>query len=112
VVLPSGRRKVRWVVNGPTARRATGVHPSGASGYELMTGARRGKPPQDGGSRLERVQLVLALMDDAVARLRDLVPGTGEIAERLRHDDPGLVREPCRTGLSGYWWRRVLTAVE
>jgi hypothetical protein len=26
------------VVNGPTARRATGVHPSGASGYELMPG--------------------------------------------------------------------------
>jgi hypothetical protein len=25
-------------VNGPTARRATGVHPSGASGYELMPG--------------------------------------------------------------------------
>jgi hypothetical protein len=48
VVLPSGRRKVRWVVNGPTAGRATGVHPSGASGYELMTGARRCKPPQDG----------------------------------------------------------------
>jgi hypothetical protein len=37
-VLPSGRRKVRWVVNGPTARRATGVHPSGASGYELIPG--------------------------------------------------------------------------
>jgi hypothetical protein len=39
VVPPSGRRKVRWVVNGPTARRSTGVHPFGASGYELMPGS-------------------------------------------------------------------------
>jgi hypothetical protein len=31
-VLPSGRRKVTWVVKGPIDRRATGVHPGGVLG--------------------------------------------------------------------------------
>src|SRR6478609_5412462 len=45
------------------------------------------------GSRLERVHLVLAGLDAAPLRLRDLVPGAGQVTDRLREHQPGLVRE-------------------
>src|SRR4029450_945822 len=79
------------------------------------------------GSGPERVQLVVAVVDDPVAGLRHLVPGAGEVAQRLRHDQPGLPGDPaqggshttngvssatwCRMGLSGYSWRRVCILV-
>src|SRR5512142_1295307 len=43
--------------------------------------------------RLERVQLVLAGLDDAPAGLRHLVPDAGDLAERLRDDEPRLLVE-------------------
>src|SRR3954452_21704578 len=39
------------------------------------------------------MDLVLALLDDAPARLGHRIPDAGEVAERLREHDPRLVRE-------------------
>jgi hypothetical protein len=43
--------------------------------------------------RFERVQLVLAGLDDPVARLRHLVPDARQIAEWLGDDQPRLLIE-------------------
>ena len=40
------------------------------------------------------MQLVLALLDDAVVRLGHLDPGARQVAERLRHDEARLVAQP------------------
>src|SRR5204863_9892986 len=42
------------------------------------------------GRRLERVQLVLAGLHQAVARLGNLVPGSRQVALRLRNDEARL----------------------
>src|SRR6185503_9776490 len=49
----------------------------------------------------ERPKLVLPLTNDAPTRLWNLVPGAGEVAERLRDDQPRLVREPVQHGVVG-----------
>ena len=51
--------------------------------------------------RCERVDLVLPWLDDSPARLRHLVPGSGEVAERFRDDQSRLVVEPCSRASSG-----------
>jgi hypothetical protein len=39
----------------------------------------------------EGKQFVSSGLHDAIAALRDLVPGTGQIAQGLGHDEAGLV---------------------
>ena len=41
----------------------------------------------------ERSKLILSRLDDAVARLRHLVPDARQIPDRLRDNQPGLVRK-------------------
>jgi hypothetical protein len=53
------------------------------------------------GSGSEEVELVVAVMEDAVAGLRYLVPGAGQVAERLGHDQPGLLGEIMQEGVVG-----------
>jgi hypothetical protein len=47
------------------------------------------------------VELVLAVVDDPIAGLRHLVPGAGEVAERLRHDQAGFLGDLVQDGVVG-----------
>lgn len=99
--LVSGRRTPGPTRNAMVHRRTRptrGTRPRGAgSGYSGMrsTGALHGL-------RGEGQQGVASGPHNAVAALGDLVPGTGQIAQRLGHDEAGLVGhllQECHVGV-------------
>ena len=101
--LRDARRRKRGVARRAAAERSTRAQrrrlprrlPALGHCSHSLTCASTGSPGQRVSlPRRERVELVLALLDDPPARLRNLVPGAREIAERLRDHDSGLVREP------------------
>jgi hypothetical protein len=47
------------------------------------------------------VELVVAVVDEPVAGFRHLVPGAGEIAKRLGHDEAGLLGDLVQDGVVG-----------
>jgi hypothetical protein len=47
---------------------------------------------------MERVEFVAAVVDEAVAGVGHLVPGAGEVAGRLGHDQPGLLGDLVQDG--------------
>jgi len=57
------------------------------------------------------VELVVAVVDDVIAGLRYLVPGAGEVAERLDTTSRVCSGSSWKVGSSGYSWRRVCSLV-
>ena len=57
---------------------------------------RPARPPASGRTV---VDLVLSRLDHAPARLGHFVPGSGQVAERFRDDQPRLVAEPLQPGV-------------
>src|SRR6476469_1530536 len=72
---------------------------AGVMGAAALTGGRIGSTVPNLTScegrlcRRKREQGIVARSDHAVARLGNLVPGSGEIAQRLRDDEPRFIGE-------------------